>query len=263
MAITTFDGLIASAKQHISWTKTTSRTTVAAQWFSLFDIGGNPGAGVLAGTSTTAGVVPTDATAGCPLINAFGGGATGYLVTVDFGGTVACRIRLFDMVFKAGAYAFNANTALSAQPSYASRMPGGVYADTQIWLEQVTAGTGNQVVTVTYTNQDGTGSRSTGAYTTAANIVGRCWQIPLQAGDTGVQKIDNVLGATATAGTFNILVMRPVWTGRIKIANDGDIHDLTKTMMDEIFADSALTCLVAADSTASGIPDISFTIVNG
>ena len=263
MAITTFDGLIAAAKQNVSWAKTTSRTSVAASWFSVFDIAGNPGAGTLAGTSTAAGVVPTDATTGCPTISAFGGGATGYLMQVDFGSSVACRIRLFDMVFKAGAYAFNANTALSAQPSYSSRMPGGSYADTQIWLEQVTAGTGTQVVTVTYTNQDGTGSRSTGAVSTAANIVGRCWQLPLQAGDTGVQKIDNVLGATATAGTFNILVLRPLWTGRCRSANDGDIHDLTKTMMSEVFADSALMALVAADSTATGFPDMNITIANG
>lgn len=263
MAITTFDGLIAAAKQSVSIVKTTSRTSVAAQWFSVFDVAGNPGAGTLAGASTTAGVVPTDATTGCPIINAFGGGATGYIGHIDFGSSVACRIRLFDMVFKAGAYAFNANTALSAQPSYSSRMPGGDYADTQIWLEQVTAGTGTQVVTVTYTNQSGTGSRSTGAVSTAANIVGRCWQLPLQAGDTGVQKIDNVLGATATAGTFNILVLRPLWFGRVKIANDGDVHDLTKTGMAEVFADSALFPLIAADGTATGIPELDIAIING
>lgn len=263
MAITTFDGLIAAPKQSISIVKTATRTSVAANWFSIFDLAGNPGAGTLAGTSTTAGVVPTDATAGCPTINAFGGGATGYLAHVDFGSSVACRIKLFDMVFKAGAYAFNANTALSAQPSYASRVPGGDYSDTQIWLEQVTAGTGTQVVTVTYTNQAGTGSRSTGAVSTAANIVGRMWQLPLQAGDTGVQKIDNVLGATATAGTFNILVLRPLWSGRCKIANDGDVHDLTKTGMAEIFADSALFPLIAADSTSTGIPELEITIANG
>lgn len=263
MAITTFDGLISSAKQGISWTKTASRTTVATSWFSVFDVAGNPGAGTLAGTSTTAGIVPTDATAGCPVIDPFGGSNTGYLMQVDFGNTVASRLKLFDMVWKGGAYAFNASQALTAQPSYASRMPGGGYGDTQIWLEQVTAGTGTQGVAVTYTNQDGTGSRSTGTVTTAANIVGRCWQLPLQSGDTGVQKIDNVVGSTATAGTFNILVLRPLWSGRVKNANDGDVHDLTKTGMVRVFADSAFTFLINADSTSTGNPEIEFTIANG
>lgn len=263
MAITTFDGFIGSAKQYVSLTKTASRTSVAANWFSVFDLAGNPGAGTLAGTSTTAGVVPTDATAGFPAIDAFGGGATGYLAQVEFGSSVACRLKLFDCVFKAGAYAFNANQALSAQPSYASRMPGGSYGDTQIWLEQVTAGTGVQNVAVTYTNQAGTGSRSTGTVATAANIVGRMWQLPLQAGDTGVQRIDNVVGSVATAGTFNILVLRQLWSGRVKIANDGDVHDLAKTGMPVLFADSALLLTVAADSTATGIPELEFVIANG
>lgn len=263
MAITTFDGLIAAPKQSVSIVKTASRTSVAANWFSIFDLAGNPGAGTLAGTSTTAGVVPDDTTAGFPTINAFGAGATGYLAHVDFGSSVACRIKLFDLLFKAGAYAFNASQALTSQPSYAARLPGGDYADTQIWLEQVTAGTGVQNVNVTYTNQSGTGSRSTGTVATAANIVGRMWQLPLQAGDTGVQKIDNVVGSVATAGTFNILVLRPLWSGRCRIANDGDVHDLTKTGMAEVFATSALYPLINADSTATGIPELELTIANG
>ncbi len=102
MALTTFDGFVASAKQEISMIKTATRTSVAASWTSVFDLAGNPGAGVLAGTSTTTGVVPTDATAGCPNIAAFGGGATGYLSQLDFGATVACRIRVFDLLWKGG-----------------------------------------------------------------------------------------------------------------------------------------------------------------
>ena len=123
MAITTLDGLIASTKQRVRWTKTATRTTVANGWFSLHDIAGQPGAGTLAGSSTTAGVVPTDATAGYPLLNAFGGGASGDLGRVAFGNTVACRIAVFDRLFLAGAYAFNANTALTAQPSFSSSEP--------------------------------------------------------------------------------------------------------------------------------------------
>lgn len=264
MAITTFDGFIASAKQYISHTKTATRTSVAGSWFSVFDLAGNPGAGVLAGTSTTTGVVPTDATAGCPTINAFGGGATGYLAQVDFGSSVACRLKMFDLLWKAGAYAFNASTTGQTPTSFSSRVPGGTdFTDTQIWLEQVTAGTGIQNVNVTYTNQSGTAGRSTGTVATAANIVGRMWQLPLQSGDTGVQGVTGVVGSVATAGTFNILVMRPIWSGRVKIANDGDVHDLAKTGMPIGYADSALYLAIAADSTSTGIPDIEYVIANG
>lgn len=264
MTITTFDGFIAATKQYVSLAKTASRTSIAASWFSVFDLAGNPGAGTLAGTSTTAGVVPTDATAGTPTINAFGGGATGYLAQVDFGSSVACRMKLFDMVFKAGAYTFNANVTLSAQPSYSARMPGGAYGDTQIWIEAVTAFTGNLSIAVTYTNQAGTAARTTGTVALGiAPTLGRMIQLPLQAGDSGVQKIESVVATVSTVGTFNVLVLRPLWSGRVKIANDGDVHDLAKTGMPVLFADSAIVMAVAADSTATGIPEIELVIANG
>lgn len=265
MAITTFDQYIAAAKQPMSIVKTASRTAVAANWFSVFDVAGNPGAGVLAGTSTTTGTVPTDATAGTPPINAFGVGNVGYLAQVEFGSSVACRIKLFDLLWKGGAYAFNASTSGNTPNSYASRVPGGTdFTDTQIWVEQVTAGTLVQNVNVTYINQAGTGSRSTGTVAApAAMILGRMFQLPLQAGDTGVQGVTGVVGTVASAGTFNILVLRPLWTGRVKIANDGDVHDLTKTGMPVLYEDSALVIAVAADSTATGIPEVELVIANG
>lgn len=261
--ILTLDQFIASAKQKVTMNKTATRTTVATGWFSLFDIAGNPGAGTLAGVSTAAGVVPTDATAGYPVLNAFGASATGRLGRVEFGSSVACRIALYDRLFVAGAYAYNAATALASQPSYAGRLPGGDYKDTELWVEQVTAATGNQAVTVTYTDQDGNAGATTGAVgIAAAPTVGRCWQLPLASGDTGIQKVESVTGTVASAGTFNVMVLRPLWSGRVKIANDGDVHDLLKTGFPQVFADSALYTMVAADSTSSGIPELELLVNN-
>jgi hypothetical protein len=265
MAITTLDGLIASTKQRVRYTKTASRTTVANGWFSLIDLAGQPGAGTLAGASTTAGVVPTDLTAGYPLLNAFGAGADGYLGRVAFGNTVACRIAIFDRLFLAGAYAFNANTALTAQPSFAGRVPGTNYAGLEIWCEQVTGATGNQAVTVTYANEGGTGTRSTGAVGIgAAQTVGRCWQLPLQSGDSGVSRIDNVQGTVATVGTFNVMVLRRLGEGRIGVANGLDRQSVIDVgALLQVYADSALYVMIAADSTSSGLPDVDFQVVNG
>lgn len=273
MTISTIDGFINSAKQYIAMIKTVTRTSVATGWFSVFDLAGNPGGGTLAGSTTAAGVVPTDATTGFPVVNAFGGGATGYLTQVDFGSSVASRLKILDMVFKAGAYGFAAGTTtLASQPSYVSRMPGGLYGNTQIWIEVSTAfvtGTAWQVQ-VTYTNQAGTTGRSTtitAALAAAALTLGRMYQLALQAGDTGVQKIDSVIvtnGATAmTAGNFNVIVVRPLWSGRARIANDGDVHELTKTGLPQVFADSALYLIVCPDSTSTGIPEVEIVIANG
>ena len=46
MAITTMDQLIAAKTQRIPINKTASRTAVAAIPFSVFDLAGNPGAGL-------------------------------------------------------------------------------------------------------------------------------------------------------------------------------------------------------------------------
>jgi hypothetical protein len=264
MVISTFDGLIGSAKQYITMVKTASRTSVAAQWTSVYGLAGNPGAGVLAGTSTTTGIVPTDATSEHPTINAFGGGAAGYLAQVEFGGSTGCRIRLHDLLWKGGAYAFNAAISGQTPASFSSRVPGGTdFTDTQIWYEQVTAGTGVPSVNVSYNDQAGAASTTGVTALPAAMIVGRCFQLPLAAGDTGVQGITGVTATVATVGTFNLLVTRPIWTGRCKIANDGDMHGPDKTLLAPIYADSALMMMVAPDATATGFPELELVIANG
>lgn len=267
MAITTRDGLIAAqaGAQRMRILKTASRTAVATIPFSVFDLAGDPGAGVLAGTSTAAGVVPTDATAGCPVINAFGGSNTGYVTRVEASSPVACRLAVYDMLFKAGAYTFNANVTLASQPSFSSRVPGGTdFKGTELWLEAVTAFTGNQSIAVTYTDQDGNTGGTTGTVATGvAPILGRMLKLNLASGDTGLQRVDSVVSSVSTVGTFNVLVLRKLWEGRIRVANDQIICGPDLTGMPIVFADSALIAVVFADSTATSLPEIVIDIANG
>jgi hypothetical protein len=205
-------------------------------------------------------VVPTDATAGCPIITNFSG--TGYVTGVQFANTVACRLQLFDMLWKGGAYAYNSGTTtLSAQPTYASRVPGGDYNGIQIWIEVSTAFVTGSTwsVTVNYADQSaGAGTTvSTGNLTVANLILGRMIQLPLGAGDSGVQWIVNVAVTTGgmTAGAFNVLVLRPLWQGRVFLVNGGDAHTWDRTAWPQVYGDSALVLAVNADSTSSGLPD--------
>jgi hypothetical protein len=262
MAITSLDDWFASNKQQFTCFKSAATTTVASIPFTVFDLAGQPGAGTLAGTSTAAGVVPTDADNGFPIINAFGG-TKGYLNNVMVSNTVACRVYLFDMLFKAGAYAFNANTTLAGQPSYSSRVPGGTdYTDTEIWIEAASAFTGNQSIAITYTNQAGTAGRTTGTVATGvAPILRRMFRLPLQAGDTGVQQINQVVSTVSTAGTFNVLVLRRL--GVARVGTNGLYNmDLGANGMPEVFATSALYPVIVADSTSSGVPELFGTIVD-
>jgi hypothetical protein len=279
MAITSLDQYIAASKQRVRILKTASRTVVATIPFSVFDIAGNPGAGVLAGTNTVnGGIVPTDATAGCPAIDFTSG--TGYLSKVEYGSSVACRLSLHDLIVKMGTMAYNSGTTTptaDTQPTISQRCPdypgsGIVFgARNEIWIEIVTAMTSATAwqVQVTYKNQAGTAGRTSiisVAQAAAALTVGKMFMLGLQSGDTGVQRIESVIVTTgaATAGTFNVLILRPIWTsGRCMTANDGDIHDMLKTGLPVIYPDSALIIQVQADGTASGIPEVAFEIANG
>lgn len=264
MAITTLDGIIAAPDQTIIFNKSVSRTSVAGVPFSIFDLAGNPGAGTLAGVNTANGTVPNDSIAGVPIINAFNGANIGYLQIVDFSNTVPGRLFVYDRVFAAGAYQFNAAVTLTAQPSYAARLPNTDYKGLQIWMTCVTAFTGAQSIAVTYTNQDGVAGRTTGTIATGvAPTVGRMLQLPLQSGDTGVQKIESVTSSVSTVGSFNVNILRKLWSGRVKFANDADIHDFTKTALKQVYTDSALFYVVQPDGTSTGLPSIDVDIING
>lgn len=116
MTIATLDNYIAAVKEVETWVKSASVTTVAGIPWTVFDQVGQPGAGTLAIGNTANGLVPDDTVAGYPLIASFGG-AAGYLSGIDFSSSVACRLMLFDRLFAAGAYVFNADVTLANQPS--------------------------------------------------------------------------------------------------------------------------------------------------
>lgn len=264
MAITTYAAYKAAKKQVIEWLNATSVGSIAGVWFSCWN-------GTLAGANTANGVVPTDADTSLPNygagIDAFGAGTEGYLTRfwyVNQGANSSAGVAtLFDMVFKAGAYAFNANTTLASQPSYSSRMPlGGTdYTSTEIWFECVTAFTGNLTLTVNYTNQSGTAGRTTGSFAPGvAPTVRRAYRLPLQAGDTGVQKIDQIISTVATAGTFNILVLRRLGMARQNIASYAPMSvnvtgaDVLMTGMPQVFDNSCLTIMQLCDGSTTGQP---------
>lgn len=264
MAITTLDGYIAGIKQLVALYKTASRTSVANIPFSVFDQAGSPGAGTIAIGNTANGVVPTDATAGYPTIDAFSGSNKGYISKVIYNSSVACNLYLYDCVFSAGAYVFNADVTLASQPSFSSRVPGGNnYKGLELWIEAATAFTGNQTVQINYLDQDGNAGDTGAIATGVAPILGRMLRLPLASGDVGVSGISRVRSSVSTVGTFNVHIMRPLWMGRVFSANFGAVDDLLKTGMVEIFADSALRLVVQADSTATGLPWTNIEVVNG
>ena len=266
MAISTGDQYIASAKQIVPYTKTGSVTTVAATRFTVFNQAGNPGAGTAALTTALTGVVPDDTVAGYPLLNAFGGGAVGYLTRVNYSNTVAGRLELWDRLFGINVSLLSlATTTLSSQASYSARIPNSSYAGLRIFIEITTAVSATATtVTVTYTNQSGATGHTSSAISVNGFTVNRLVEVPLQAGDSGVQKIESVVvgGTVATTGAVNVIVLRPLWTKRVNVVNDAGTDGLDKTGMPQVFATSALFLTCVPDSTSSGVPDLNIEIAN-
>lgn len=270
MAITTADGFFGAAKQRDKIAKTASFTTVAATPFSTLDVAGIPAAGSLAVGNTANGLVPTDAVAGFPVINAFGGGATGYLASAQFRNSVVGGAVLYDRLFHVGSISLLAlaTTTLSSQPSYTGRLPGGTdYSNLEILLEINAAMSATATtVSVSYTNEAGVTGRSTGASISLSGFTTRrVLSLPLQAGDKGVQRIDSVTvgGTVATTGTFNVVVARNLANFDIRVANALDSQAWDMLGGPVVFADSALWLVVQPDSTAAGVPALSYQIING
>lgn len=258
MSISSLNGYIASAKQVIGITKTASVTAVALTPTSLFDVAGNPGAGVLAGTNTANGYFPDDNVAGYPPINAFAGGALGYLSRLIASWDVPGRLVLYDSFLEGGAYPFNAAVTLTTQPTVGLRNHAdGTVRNTELWFEAVTAFTGNPTLTTTYTNQDAVAAKSTGAIAFGfAPIARQMLQLPLAAGDTGLAKLESVTMTVASAGTFNLRVMRKLGEARISVAGQSMLQNMLDTGIPKVYDNSALFLMAIPDGTATGHPSV-------
>lgn len=258
--IQSLDHYIAADKQYVEIFRNTSRTAVANAIESVMGIAGIPGAGTLAGSNTANGVKETDATAGYPIINPFVAGGKGYITNIDLHNTVVGHIHLVDVLFKAGAYAFNANVTLASQPDLSNRipmMPDGATPDwtnTEIWIEAVTAFTGNLSIRCTYLDQGGAAGDTGVIATGIAPIIGRCYRMPFASGDSGVRRIDSVISTVSTVGTFNVLIVRKLFMKRVFVASKMESYDLSQTGMPEVFDTSALALYVQPDSTATQLP---------
>lgn len=195
-------------------------------WGSQAFVSADPGPfGTLA--STTTGDVPEAGEAGFPSLGN-SGGAQCYLTRVRVnqieaisGGSDYGRLFLYDRLFHCGEFDMvsGGTFPLSSQPSYASRLPGGSYVGTQLWVECRATGGASNTITVSYTNQSGVAGRSTSkAFSFSARYM---YQFPLQSGDSGIQKVDSVTTSFGGggAGACNILVVRPLWIGVMPLGN--------------------------------------------
>jgi hypothetical protein len=259
MAITTMDGLAAAiaSGQRIVLQKA-SITAVANFYYSLWTASGSPGAGGAVGNIAN-GVIPTDATAGACIINAFNGSNTGYLMTFDASSAVAGVLSVYDRLFHSGPHLGTTlhTDTLASQPAL-NRVPDSNYGQLELWLE-VTAVFAATATTVTVSYQDGTAAGgATQTATLDANLSGAPVQrmLPFRlANSTGVQKINSVTvgGATNTTGQFNVVIQRNIVDHTCVSPNIGrPKKGPFETGMPIIYADSCLAMMWMATTTSTG-----------
>jgi len=273
--LTVFDDYVGGARRNYVITKTAAITSVAAIPFAVHHALGYPGSsGTIsaAGTSVVAGgssagelVTNTTANMGDLPIQAVAGKTDYQLTRVVSVNTVAARHKLYDRLWQCSMLLTTLGTGtITAPPSYVGRLPNSDYSNTEIVLEITTAVSATATtVTVTYTNELGVAGRTTGSSGSLSGFtLGRHVYMPLQAGDNGVQEIDSIVvgGTVATTGRVNVMVIRPVWQGRVGAANAGEVQALDRVGMPQVYATSCLQLEVTADSTSTGLPIINAEI---
>lgn len=181
---------------------------------SLWLYDGSPSAGV----APTSGAIPTNATNGALKQANPGGSREKWLLqfAVMTELTNGAYI-LYDRLYHIGGLSGTSTSDQTVQGSPASpaltRNTGGV--GNMIGIEIYTQiGSTERTLTVTYTNQAGTGGKTATCPLGGTNSrePGRIVLVPLAAGDTGVQAVEKVAlsASTGTAGDFGVTILRPL-----------------------------------------------------
>lgn len=186
-------------------------------WYSFWKYDGFPGGG----SNPTTVEAPTSATAGAVPFTAPGGGRQKWLIQAGVMGQASTNalpfVMLYDRLLHIGGLD---GTNIGAQTVGGSLTRYTTGVGNKIYVEIYTAvGTTARTITATYHNQAGTGSRVTQAVTfggtagTVGNDANLFIQLPLQAGDSGVQSVESVTISASTvsaAGNFGVTIVHPL-----------------------------------------------------
>lgn len=150
------------------------------------------------------------------------------------------------------------SVAFPARDDDGSTNGEGVFLGVEI---STAAGAGTPTITVSYTNQAGTASRTaTNIPATIATLVaGGFIPIGLQAGDTGVRSVQTLtLSATWTSGTMHLVAYRILSTMIIRPNFSAD-SDIVDSGLVPIFDNSVPFFLVGQSTAAQMTGSVTFT----
>jgi hypothetical protein len=219
-AITGWDNVLANrtggkAMDYI--VQKSSQTTVANAWSFFFRSGGVPAAGSY--TAITGGSAPDSSSTGAIPFADPSGSDVGVFLNMAWNHTTGTNVVwLVDLLVGAGNISTTTTSPQTVNSTALTRYTDGAGVYGSFDVVAALGGTASNI-TVTYTNQAGTGSRSSGAVAmTTSAIAFRLqptaneWSFPLQSGDLGVKSVETVtFSASMTGtGTLGLILFKPL-----------------------------------------------------
>jgi hypothetical protein len=234
MAITTLDGALAGMQAPVPFAKAATPTLVAGRPHSLWYLAGFPGAGSM--DSTTSGGVQLSSTSSMvagQLTHTDPGAGNSYLGRLQAMATIPGTLMLCDRLWhgadiiggtvisvtSTSAQTITSFPGLPARDRAASSNGDGVLIGVEVYSA---LGAGTPTITLGYTNQAGTASRSATNVdaVVASSAVGAFYRMGLQAGDTGVRSVQSLqLSATMTSGNIGLVAYRVLAQLELTAAN--------------------------------------------
>jgi hypothetical protein len=272
MAITTIDQLLAAFQPPRAYSKSPSGTMVSGRHHSFWGFAGYPGAGSF---DTTLNGVNLDSTSALvagqiPFVQP-GGGQSAY--AARFTGNMAS---VNGVMYLADRIWHNGNINITSTGSQSITTPtlpardatGTTNGVGYLMALEVSAqtGSGTPTITVGYTNQAGTASRTATNIrpTAATSIAGTFHPLTLQAGDTGVQSIQSLtLSSSWTSGTVNLCIYRILAQIEIASAGAGAVVDPITGGLPQMFTGSVPFVFVLPSSSSSTTVNGQFIQANG
>jgi hypothetical protein len=186
---------------------------ISGRGCSLWTYDGMPASGIV----PTIGVIPDKTTIGAIPFTAAGGGRDKHLIGASITPNASGVFLLYDRLFHIGGLSGTSTAAQTVQgstPSPALTRNTGGAGNIAFYEIYTIIGTTGTTLTMTYTNQAGTGSRTStiNIGNTGFREVSRMQRIPLAAGDSGIQAIEQIqlTATTGTAGNFGITIAQPL-----------------------------------------------------
>lgn len=229
-------------------------------WATLWKGTGRPGAG--ADPATTPGTVYTsDDSAVTAGAIQFGDRSTDQKYLYKFGAVASqnCSLMLYDRLSGVSGLLTTTTGSKTASTGALDRYTGTAADKNQVWIE-FTAATNTTAPILnlnSYTTADGSTAQAGGSVTMPATVtdIGTLMQMPLDATKTGVRSVEtiNVGTASASTGTFNLLIIRPLAIIPLIATVPNEVNYLDQIMTLPRIYDNATLGLALLASTTTAV----------